>query len=214
MKNIFRSRRVWMLAIFILLCAVVIFWPRKQSPHNGYSIVLCESNPDAVFIYHNNHSVLTKIQNWYYEFIGENGYREVQLSDQQAEELGKLFSSYDLNTEGQRIESVEGPLPYYRAVISVANFVVGIDGESYILTMPYRGAVSATETFDSNIFTLYKARLNRKGLWEVIDPDNRKFFNSKRLYDDLDEFLKNLPASSPGRAEYDIMHNYLRNSVE
>lgn len=212
MKNIFRFRRVWILLALMLFCAVVIFWPRKQPTYNGYSIVHYETIYDSYPDWFNDYPALEEFGEWYIEFTHEEGFIEAQLSDQETKELEKILSGYDFIAEGKNIPNLEKSLRAY--ITPVAHFMIGINGEPYFLCINYRGTLITKETVDASIFTLYKAQQNKKGLWTMISPDDGKDFISERLYNDLDNFLKSLPSSSPGRAEYDFEHDFYRAGIE
>lgn len=187
-------KRLFLLIFSIGLLAVLcLFWFRNPEPYPLCGI--------AESVTEEKSGVLADIKQWFYKTIDRQPPQEewrYRMMDFPAEELARLeriFSSYDLKTEGQK--SFEDTFVGY----ACSFIVVGKDGDAHILNMYIKLPES-----NMDLFLMHKIEYDRDGLWKNSEVEEDRYFVSPKLYGELEEFIKNLPASNPVRQEYEKRH--------
>lgn len=194
--------------IVIIAIALISYWPKQTEYFDGCSLVESEEDfnsfTDSRFM-----SWLRDVFELEYPHIPDM-YQEIPLPESEIQGVKKILASCDLMQEGNEVgEATFTPM---------LEFVVGAEGQPYILSMQHREPILKADGPESCRFELIPVQKGRDGYWHSVSVKKTRHFVSDRLYRDLEDYIKSLPVNPDGLKEaYDLqkeVHQKMRDELK
>lgn len=194
--------------IVIIAIALISYWPKQSEYFDGCSLVEAEDDLNSF--------TDSQVANWLRDLIEleysdvSAKYLETRLQETEIRGVKEILASYNLLRDGSEVEGA--------SFTPMLEFVVGVDGQAFILSMLHKAPIFKVDAPESCRFELIPVEKGRDGYWHIQTGKKTRRFISDELYQDIENYIKSLPASPDGlRKEYDVKiraHQEIRDALK